>query len=174
MRSDELIKELVGRVNGRNEEMFASLQREYDMYQKQMKDLEQKLSKTFDAYTDELISKAMYADKARNLEEQLLQLKEQIEPLRKQLTGNTVENVSYSAIKEVLTNFSMAFKKALTREQRKRLFHLIIHKVSIGEDRKIESIQLMLNNSILEELKKGADDLSNDESSAPFSILIAI
>lgn len=174
MRSDKLIKELVGRVNSRNEEMFAPLQREYDMYQKQMKDLEQKLSKTFDAYTDELISKAMYADKARNLGEQLLQLKEQIEPLRKQLTGNTIENVSYSAIKEVLTNFSMAFKKALTREQRKRLFHLIIHKVSIGEDRKIESIQLMLNNSILEELKIGADDLSNDKSSAPFSILISI
>ncbi|MGN7409166.1 recombinase family protein [Sporosarcina sp. SAFN-010] len=174
MRSDNLIKELVKRVNGRNEEMFAPLQREYDLYQKQMKDLENKLSKTFDAYTDELISKAMYADKARNLEEELHRLREQIEPLRKQMAGNTVENVSYEVIKDVLTNFSLAFKKALTREQRKRLYHLIIHKITIGEDRKIESIQLMLNNSILEELKIGADDLSNDESSAPFSILIAI
>ncbi|XKF10527.1 recombinase family protein [Planococcus rifietoensis] len=85
MRSDKLIKDLVNKVNSRNESKFAPLQHEYDMYEKQMKDLEQKLSKTFDAYTDELISKAMYSDKARQLEEQISQLKEHMEPLRKQV-----------------------------------------------------------------------------------------
>lgn len=174
MRSDKLIKDLVNKVNSRNESTFAPLQREYDIYEKQVIDLEQKLSKTFDAYTDELISKAMYLDKARQLEEQIRQLKEHMEPLRKQVKGNTVENVSYEVIKGVLSNFLVAFKKSLTREQRKRLFHLLIHKISIGEDRKIESIQLMLNDEILKALNIEADNLSNDELSASFSILIAI
>ncbi|HDR8052046.1 recombinase family protein [Bacillus cereus] len=174
MRSDKLIKELVKSVNSRNEKMFAPLQKEYNMYAKQMKELEQKMSKTFDAYTDELISKVMYAEKAKKLEEQIQQLKELMEPLRKQIQGNTAKHVSYKLIKEVLLNFSKAFQSALTREQRKRLLHLIIHKITIREDRKIESIHLELNNGILKELKIGADDLSNDESSAPFSILVAI
>ncbi|UYY93987.1 recombinase family protein [Bacillus cereus] len=174
MSSDKLIKELVKSVNSRNEKMFAPLQKEYDMYVKQMKELEKKMSKTFDAYTDELISKVMYAEKAKKLEEQIQQLKELMEPLRKQIQGNTAGNVSYEMIKEVLLNFSEAFQSALTREQRKRLLHLIIHKITIREDRKIESIHLELNNGILKELKIGADDLSNDESSAPFSILVAI
>jgi len=174
MRSEKLIKELVKSVNSRNEKMFAPLQKEYDMYVKQMKELEQKMSKTFDTYTEELIPKVMYIEKARKLDEQIQQVKELMEPLGKQTQGNTFENVSYEMIKEVLLNFSKAFQSALTREQRKRLIHLIIHKITIGEDRKIESIQLMLNNVILEELKIGADDLSNDEPSAPFSILIAI
>ena len=168
MSSDKLIKDLVCSVNSRNESMFAPLQREYAIYEKKMKDLEQKLSKTFDAYTGALISKVMYVGKARHLDEQVQQLKEQMMPLKRQLEGNTVETVSYEVIKEVLTNFSIAFKKSLTREQRKRLFHLIIHKITIGEDRKIDSIQLKLNDEIQKELNIGADNLSNDELSASF------
>lgn len=174
MHSDKLIKELVKSVNSRNGKIFAPLQKEFDMYAKKMNEAEQKLSKTFDAYTDELISKAMYVEKAKRLEGQIKELKELMEPLRKQIQGNTVKIVSYEMIKEVLLNFSKAFQNVLTREQRKRLLHLLIHKITINEDRKIESIQLKLNNEVLKELKIGVDDLSNDELSTSFSVLIAI
>lgn len=174
MHSDKLIKELVKSVNSRNGKIFAPLQKEFDMYAKQMNEAERKLLKTFDAYTDELISKAMYIEKAKRLEGQIQELKELMEPLRKQMQGNTVKVVSYEMIKEVLLNFSKAFQNALTREQRKRLLHLLIHKITINEDRKIESIQLKLNNEVLKELKIGVDDSSIDESSTSFSVLIAI
>ncbi|PHD65774.1 resolvase [Bacillus toyonensis] len=174
MHSDKLIKELVKSVNSRNGKIFAPLQKEFDMYAKQMNEAEQKLSKTFDAYTDELISKAMYVEKAKRLEGQIQELKELMEPLRKQMQGNTVKVVSYEMIKEVLLNFLKAFQNALTREQRKRLLHLLIHKITINEDREIESIQLKLNNEVLKELKIGVDDSSSDESSTSFSVLIAI
>lgn len=174
MHSDKLIKELVKSVNSRNGKIFAPLQKEFDMYAKQMKEVEQKLSKTFDAYTDDLISKAMYVEKAKRLEGKIQELKELMEPLRKQIQGNTVKIVSYEMIKEVLLNFSKAFQNDLTREQRKRLLHLLIHKITINEDRKIESIQLKLNNEVLKELKIEVDDLSNDKLSTSFSVLIAI
>lgn len=174
MKSDKLIEELVKSVNQRNEKMFAPLQKEYDIYAKQMKELEQKMAITFDAYTDELIPKAMYIEKAKMLEEQILELNEMMEPLSNQIQGGTVKGISYETIKEVLMNFLNAFQNALTREQRKRLLHLIIHKITIGEDRKIDSIQLKLNDEILKELKLEVDDLSVDESSTSFSILIAI
>lgn len=174
MHSDKLIKELVKSVNSRNGKIFVPLQKEFDMYAKQMNEAEQKLSKTFDAYTDELISKAMYVEKAKRLQGQIQELKELMEPLRKQMQGNTVKVVSYEMIKEVLLNFSKAFQNALTREQRKRLLHLLIYKITINEDRKIESIQLKLNNEVLKELKIGVDDSSSDESSTSFSVLVAI
>lgn len=62
----------------------------------------------------------------------------------------------------------------LTREQRKGLLHLLIHQITIDEDCKIESIQLKLNIEVLQELKLGAEDLYTDESSVPFSVLVAI
>lgn len=174
MKNDQLIEELVKNVNSRNEKKFAPLQREYDMYIKELKELEQKMAKTFDAYTEKLISKAMYIEKASHLEAQMLELRERMLPLQDQIQGHTVKDISYDTINEVLTNFSKAFRDALTREQRKRLFHLIIHKITIGEDRKIESIQLKLNDEILKELKLEVDDSSDDELSASFSILVAI
>lgn len=174
MNSDNLIKELVKNVNERNKKTFAPLQKEYDIYEKQLKELEQKQSKIFDAYIDEMISKAMYNDKVEKIENEVKHLKNLMEPLKQQIHGNTTKDVSYETVKEVLLNFSNAFQSALTREQRKRLLHLLVHKITIGEDRKIESIQVKLNNEILKELKVGADDLSVDELSAPFSILVAI
>lgn len=174
MQSEQLIEELVKNVNNRNEKMFAPLQREYEMYVKQMKEYEQKMAKTFDAYTEELISKAMYVEKATRLEEQIAELKERMLPLQDQMQGHTVKDIAYDTINEVLVNFLTAFQDALTREQRKRLLHLIIHKITIGEDRKIESIQLKLNDAILKELKLEVDDSSDDELSASFSILVPI
>jgi site-specific DNA recombinase len=52
------------------------------------------------------------------------------------------------------------------------LLQLLVHQITIADDRKIESIQLKLNNDVLQELKLGAGDLSTDESSAPFYVLI--
>ena len=109
------------------------------MYAKQMNEVEQKLSKTFDAYTDELISKAMYVEKAKRLEGQIQELKELMEPLRKQLQGNTVKVVSYEMIKEVLLNFSKAFQNALTRNNEKGCY---IYSFIKSQSMKIEKLKV--------------------------------
>lgn len=174
MQSDKLIQELVNNVNQRNEKLFAPIQKEYAFYQKQMQELEQKRAKTFDAYTEELIPKSMYIEKSSVLDKQIAELNERMKPLNRQMQGNSSETIAPEAIKKILKDFSKAFEQALTREQRKRLLHLIINKITINEDRKIDSIQLVLNEEVLNKLKLEVDDLSPDEFSTSFSILIAI
>jgi len=112
--------------------------------------------------------------KVRGIEEQISSLNELLTPLKKQLSSNVSSEVTFEQIKNVLQNFQKAFQQSLTREQRKRLLHLLIHQITIDEERKIESIQLKLNNEVLEALQLGAGESSSDESSAPFSVLIAI
>lgn len=98
----------------------------------------------------------------------------EMEPLKQQLQQTHQTKINDEQIKQLLSKFSEAYQKALTREQRKRLLHLLIHKITIGQDRKIESIQIKFNSDVLQELKLGAGDLSSDKSPAPFSFLIAI
>ena len=95
-------------------------------------------------------------------------------PLNEQLNTTISSEVTFEQVKTVLQNFQKAFKQSLTREQRKRLLHLLLHQITIDENRNIESIQLKLNNDVLEELKLGVGDSSTDEFSAPFSVLVAI
>lgn len=85
-----------------------------------------------------------------------------------------ITEVQYERVKAVLEKFTGAFQKVITREQRKRLLQLLIRQITISQDRTIGSIQLKLNNDVLQELKLGAGDLSSGKSSAPFSVLVAI
>ncbi len=174
MKSHKLIHQLVNSINHKQESLVAPIQREYQQYATDLATLEKKLSKLLDAYMDEVISKNNYQMKARKLEEQIASLKKLMHPLNEQLNTTISSEVTFEQVKTVLQNFQKAFKQSLTREQRKRLLHLLLHQITIDENRNIESIQLKLNNDVLEELKLGVGDSSTDEFSAPFSVLVAI
>lgn len=66
------------------------------------------------------------------------------------------------------------YQESLTREQRKRLMHLLIRQITINEDRKIDTIQIQLNKEVAKHFtfKGGEDSSITDEFSPPFSILI--
>ncbi|MGE7913252.1 recombinase family protein [Lysinibacillus xylanilyticus] len=176
MKSDKLIHQLVNSINYKQESLVAPIQRGYQQYATDLASLEKKLSKLLDAYMDEVISKSNYQTKARKLEEQISSLKELMTPLKEQLNSTISSEVTFEQVKTVLQNFQKALMQSLTREQRKRLLHLLIHQITIDEDRNIESIQLKLNNDVLEELELqlGVGESSTDESSTPFSVLVAI
>lgn len=85
------------------------------------------------------------------------------------------QQIDFFIVKEVMQNFKKVYKEALTREQRKRLMHLLIHQITIGEDRKIDTIQIQLNKEVVKYFasKEGGKNSSNDdEFFPPFSIYI--
>jgi site-specific DNA recombinase len=51
-------------------------------------------------------------------------------------------------VKQVMKNFIDAYKETLNREQRKYLLHLLINKITLAENREIDSIEI-LNNDVV-------------------------
>ena len=174
MKSEHLTRKLVDSINTKQLSLIAPLQREYEHYRQELERCEKKLANLLDAYTDEVISKEVYQQKSRSMEETMTNLKVQIEPLQAQLQSTVSSKVTYEKIHAIMTNFHQAFTQALTREQRKRLLHLLIHQITIDESREIESIQIKLNDEVLEELQLGVGEMSEDISPTPFSVLVAI
>ncbi|WP_244205567.1 recombinase family protein [Lysinibacillus capsici] len=174
MKSEHLTKKLVDNINTKQQSLVAPLQREYEHYRQELERCEKKLANLLDAYTDEVISKEVFQRKSRSMEETMTNLKVQIEPILGQLQSTVSSEVTYEKIHAIMTNFHQAFTQALTREQRKRLLHLLIHQITINEGREIESIQIKLNDEVLEELQLGVGEVSTDISSTPFSVLVAI
>jgi len=84
--------------------------------------------------------------------------------------------MDYGMVKEVVTNFVSSYKKTITTEQKKRLLHLLIKKITIGEKRKINSIHINFNNEVVRHFtKQGEEKSSNkDDFSSPFSIEFTI
>ena len=174
MKSEHLTKKLVDNINTKQQSLVAPLQRKYEQYLQELERYKKKSVKLLDAFTDEVISKEVFQRKSRSIEETMTNLKAQMEPLQAQLQSTVSSEVTYEKIHAIMRNFHQAFTQALTREQRKRLLHLLIHQITIDESREIESIQIKLNDEVLEELQLGVGEMSEDISSTPFSVLVAI
>ena len=174
MKSQKLKDELVASINEKQVKIYEPIEKELTRCLQEIERLKIRLDKTWEAYMDEMISKASYMSKSKAIESEINDLKARVEPLEAQLQKSQTTKVTVEQIERVLRDFSKAFNSGITREQRKRLLQLLIHQITVGEDRKIDSIQLKLNTEVLEELQLGVSEPSLDGSLAPFSVLVVI
>ena len=54
----------------------------------------------------------------------------------------------------ILENFSKVLTESATREQQKKLLHMIISEITINEAREIDSIKLKINDSLVDYISK--------------------
>ena len=81
-------------------------------------------------------------------------LKEEKEPLLVTLSDDVSEEIPYEFIKSILENFSKVQIESATREQQKKLLHMIISEITINEAREIDSIKIKINDSLVDYISK--------------------
>ena len=174
--NDILIKQIVDNINEKNKNNVAPLQQEFELIKKSLSDLKQKKDKYLQLYVEEIITKIDLTNQLSEIELKEAQLKERLQPVEGRLTIDNIPKVEYKTVKQVMKNFSKAYKEALTREQRKALLHVLIHKITISEDRKIDTIQIQLNREVTHYFnqKEGADSSTQDEPAPFFNVLLEL
>ena len=70
------------------------------------------------------------------------------------LSDDVSEEIPYEFIKSILENFSKVLTESATREQQKKLLHMIISEIIINEAREIDSIKLKINDSLVDYISK--------------------
>lgn len=75
-----------------------------------------------------------------------------------------VQEVSYKLVKETLSQFGAMISNNISREQQKKLLHMLISKITINELREIESIELTINDNLIMYLNNGGG--------SPFSFVL--
>ena len=81
-------------------------------------------------------------------------LKEEKEQLLVTFSDGVNEEIPYEFIKSILENFSKVLTESATREQQKKLLHIIISEITINEAREIDSIKLKINDSLVDYISK--------------------
>ena len=81
-------------------------------------------------------------------------LKEEKEPLLVTFSDDVNEEIPYEFIKSILENFIKVLTESATREQHKKLLHMIISEIIINEAREIDSIKLKINDSLVDYISK--------------------
>ncbi|KMK77956.1 recombinase family protein [Alkalihalobacillus pseudalcaliphilus] len=172
--NEVLIEQIVKRINNKKEINSSPIQHEYETLKKALEANQQKKEKVLGLYEDDLIQKEDLVQRLSTLNEEKEHLEERLSPIELQMGQGGTQHINFSMVKQVMQNFKAAYKESLTREQRKRLMHLLVRQININEERQIESIQVQLNKDVAKHLtfKGGEDSSVTDEFSPPFSILI--
>lgn len=171
--NDVLIKDVVGRINNHNHKISEPLQKEYAVLKQSLEAIQSKKDKVLGLYEDGILNKADLQSRLAKLDEEKNLLEERIAPVEQQIGQGGKKEISFQTVKQVMESFAESYKKSITGEQRKQLLHLLINKITIADNRNIESIQLQLNNEVVRYFTKQEDKSSDDDDlSSSFSIFI--
>ncbi len=154
LSNEKMIKGIVSNINRERNKKIDPAKKELERIDKELEKIDKKKTKLFEAYEEELISKEEFKDRKDELNKRAKSLQEKKEQLLVTLSDDVSEEIPYEFIKSILENFSKVLTESATREQQKKLLHMIISEITINEAREIDSIKLKINDKLVDYISK--------------------
>lgn len=170
LSNDKLVKDIVSNINSTRKAMVDPSKDELEKIAKELDKIESKKKKLFEAYEEEIINKEDFKARVAELKEREKVLQEDANNLKMNVMDDDVQEVSYELVKETLSQFGEMISNNISREQQKKLLHMLISKITINELREIDSIELTINDNLIMYLNNGGEP-SPDGGGSPFSFV---
>ncbi|MGG7179259.1 recombinase family protein [Clostridium paraputrificum] len=154
LSNEKMVKSIVKNVNKERHNKINPAKNEIERIDKELEKIDKKKRKLFEGYEEELISKEEFKERKEELNRVAKMLQEQKEPLLVTLSDDVSEEIPYEFIKSILENFSKVLTESTSREQQKKLLHMIISEITINEVREVDSIKLKINDSLVDYISK--------------------
>ncbi|WP_447406719.1 recombinase family protein [Clostridium perfringens] len=152
--NEAMIKAVVKNINKERKDKVKPAKRLLGDIDKELEKLDKRKRKIFEAYEDDILTKAEFQIRKDELNEKIRILEEEKKPLLNTISEDVSEEIPYEFIKDILMNFSKILNSSVSREQQKKLLHMIISEITMNESREIESIKLNINDKLVEYLVK--------------------
>ena len=154
LSNEKMVESIVNNINRERHKKINPTKKELERIDKELEKIDRKKTKLFEAYEEEVISKEEFKERKDELNKRAKNLQEEKEPLLVTLSDDVSEEIPYEFIKSILENFSKVLTESATREQQKKLLHMIISEITINETREIDSIKLKINDSLVDYISK--------------------
>ncbi len=167
--NDVLIKDVVKKVNTDHDNETSPVLNQYQILKRSVDNIQSKKDKILSLFEEGVLNKADLVDRIAKLNEEKLLLEERLRPLENRLGQSKGRKITYNMVKGVMTNFVKNYKSTLTTEQRKQLLQLLIKQITISDNRKIDTIQIQMNNNVVKHFFEQGEEISSDDDfSSPF------
>lgn len=154
LSNEKMVKSIVNNINKERHKKINPAKKELERIDKELEKIDRKKTKLFEAYEEEVISKEEFKERKDELNKRAKSLQEEKEPFLVTLSDDVSEEIPYEFIKSILENFGKVLTESATREQQKKLLHMIISEITIDESREIDSIKLKINDSLVDYISK--------------------
>ncbi|TBX07377.1 recombinase family protein [Clostridium perfringens] len=152
--NEAMIKAVVKNINKERKEKVKPAKRLLGDIDKELEKLDKRKRKIFEAYEDDILTKEEFQIRKDELNEKIRILEEEKKPLLNTISEDISEEIPYEFIKDILVNFSKVLNSSVSREQQKKLLHMIISEITMNESRDIDSIKLNINDKLVDYLVK--------------------
>ena len=152
--NEAMIKAVVKNINKERKDKVKPAKRLLGDIDKELEKLDKRKRKIFEAYEDDILTKEEFQIRKDELNEKIRILEEEKKPLLNTISEDVSEEIPYEFIKDILMNFSKILNSSVSREQQKKLLHMIISEITMNESREIDSIKLNINDKLVEYLVK--------------------
>ncbi|MBF7097798.1 hypothetical protein [Alkalibacter mobilis] len=167
-------KDIVANVNRRSAKSIKPLFTEKATIEMQLADFEMRKVTVFDLYEGGDLSKDLLTSRIKEIVESQNSLVIRRSEVEEQITINSDNPIPYCIIKDAMQDFNKLINAA-DKDQRKMFLQLIIKKITVGDNRKIDTIEIHFNESIRNIVKNFLGEESSDnEDSSPFLFSLAI
>jgi len=166
-----VLEKIIQRTNLKKRNNIKPLQEELQSIKPLIEEVERTRDKYLKLYENNMIDQEMIIERMNNLREDRDKLLKRKATIEIELSSGTSQTFNADYLRKLFKEWHRLLEIA-SFEQKKMLLQLIIKEIKINEEKKIESISLLLNEELQTEILQEA--LSEQEADRVFSIYLVI
>ena len=170
LSNDKLVKDIVKNINTDRKNKVDPSKDELQKLTKELDKISAKKDKLFEAFEEDIITKEEFKERVAELQSRERLLQEDVNNLKMNVLDDNVQQVSYEVVKETLSKVGEMLGNCKSMEQKKKLLHMLISKITINELREVDSIQININDNLISYLNNGGEP-NPDGGGSPFSFV---
>lgn len=165
MSIPKLIKQVVDNVNHGIKHKVIPARKQTNKLEKDLATLTSKKQKTIEVYEEGIINKNELAIRLEKFRQDEEQLKDELYNYKMDMQEGESEAISYDLVAEVMNSFKQLLDVAETQEQKKKLLHMMIDKITINQNKELDSIQIKINDDVINYIAH-SEEVSNQDASS--------
>lgn len=147
LKNENLLNEAIDKFNKKNLEGIEPVKNEIKLLENKLNNLNIKKNKIFELYEDGIIDKEILKTRIEEFERLCELNSKRKKELEEKIKYDIVTKVSFEDVKLVLSKIYDIFNE-FNKKNKKILLHLLIDKITINENREIDSISIKFNDEV--------------------------
>ncbi|MDU4414962.1 recombinase family protein [Paeniclostridium sordellii] len=172
INDEYILRRVIDNINKNKSTKLKPTLEQLEQINKEIEKLTDKKNKNIELFEDGILDKSELSTRVKVINDDIEKLKYREQELKQDLQLADGEPISFEIVKEVMKRFKEVFLGMSTSQQRKQLIHLLVSKITINEEREIDSIEIQINNDVITYLMK--DGLPKEQGNPSFLHLLGM
>lgn len=144
LKKPHILRSIVVAINNRKVNRIKPLQDELEAIRIRLAEIQNTKMKYLKLYEVEGFNQSLFSDRLSELESELDSLHARRSELEFELGGDRSETISFETVHSLISRFEQLLANS-SFDQRKTLLHLVIKKITVTSDKKIDKIEMVFD-----------------------------